>query len=99
LVVEERGRGVPLTVSLGVAAFPELWAAAPGELLALADEALYEAKRHGRNRALLNLGRGRFRGVDGEVVGRSGEEGGDGGDEGGGEEGKTGGVEVPRFFA
>jgi len=99
LVVEERGRGVPLSVSLGVAAFPELWAAAPGELLALADEALYEAKRHGRNRALLNLGRGRFRGVDGKVVGRSGEEGGDGGDEGGGEEGKTGGVEVPRFFA
>lgn len=98
LVIEERGRGVPLTISLGVASFPELWAAAPGELLALADEALYEAKRQGRNRALLNLGRGRFRGVDGTVVGRSGEtKGGD--DDGEGNDGETGEVEVPRFFA
>jgi diguanylate cyclase (GGDEF)-like protein len=66
IVVEERGRSIPLTISLGVAAFPELWASAPGELLALADEALYEAKERGRNRALLNLGRGRYRSVDGD---------------------------------
>lgn len=84
LIVEERGEGVPLSVSLGVAAFPELWAAAPGELLALADEALYEAKRRGRNRALLNLGRGRFRTPEGEVLG------------GGGEDGPP---EAPRIFA
>lgn len=96
LVIEERGRGVPLTVSVGVASFPELWAAAPGELLALADEALYEAKGRGRNRALLNLGRGRFRTVTGEVVSKGGEKD-EGGDDGGG--GEAGDVEVPRFFA
>jgi len=72
LVVEERGQGIPLTVSLGVAAFPELWASAPGELLALADEALYEAKRRGRNRALLNRGRGRYREPGGDEVGGDG---------------------------
>ncbi len=83
LAVEEGGRRIELTVSLGVASFPELWAAAPGELLALADEALYEAKRQGRNRCLLNLGRGRFLAVGGEVVG-------------GGAEGP---VEAPRIFA
>lgn len=72
LVLEERGEAIPLTVSLGVAAFPELWASAPGELLALADEALYEAKNRGRNRALLNLGRGRYREPGGEEVGGEG---------------------------
>jgi diguanylate cyclase (GGDEF)-like protein len=84
LVVEERGEGLPLTLSLGVASFPELWAAAPGELLALADQALYEAKERGRNRALLNLGQGRFRTPGGEVLG----------------EGEGGGPpEAPRIFA
>ncbi len=84
LLVEDRAQPIRLTVSLGVASFPELWAAAPGELLALADEALYEAKRRGRNRCLLNLGRGRFRGASGEVVGGDGE---------------GGPVEAPRIFA
>ncbi len=67
--MEADGEPVPLTVSLGVAAFPELWASAPGEMLALADEALYEAKRRGRNRALLCLGRGRYREAGGGEVG------------------------------
>jgi diguanylate cyclase (GGDEF)-like protein len=72
LDVEERGQAIPLSVSLGVAAFPELWASAPGELLALADEALYEAKHRGRNRVLLNLGRGRYRQVGGDEIGGEG---------------------------
>jgi diguanylate cyclase (GGDEF)-like protein len=87
LSVEAGGEPVPLTVSAGVAAFPELFASSPGELLALADEALYEAKRRGRNRALLNLGRGRYREVG---------EGEDRADGGGGEERP---VVAPRIFA
>ncbi|MFP3941906.1 MAG: diguanylate cyclase, partial [Thermoanaerobaculia bacterium] len=83
LVVEEEGRSVPLTASVGAAAFPELWASAPGELLALADEALYAAKRHGRDRALLNLGRGRFREPGGGELGDD----------------PDGPVEAPRIFA
>lgn len=69
LEVEAEGAALPLSVSLGVAAFPELWASSPGELLALADEALYEAKRRGRNRALQNLGRGRYREPGGDELG------------------------------
>jgi diguanylate cyclase (GGDEF)-like protein/PAS domain S-box-containing protein len=48
-------RGAPLgavTVSIGVAMFPEQ-GAVPEALIQRADEALYEAKRTGRNRALL----------------------------------------------
>ena len=52
---------IPLTLSLGVASFPELHIKTASELLLLADEALYEAKKRGRNRALLNLGRQAFR--------------------------------------
>lgn len=45
-----------ITISVGVAAFPELATATPGALFAAADEALYEAKRTGRNRVLMKQG-------------------------------------------
>jgi diguanylate cyclase (GGDEF)-like protein len=59
---------VPLTLSAGVACFPDLYVKTAGELLLFADEALYEAKRQGRNRCLLNLGQGRFLDVAGTVL-------------------------------
>lgn len=65
---EVAGRQVPLSVSLGVAAYPELHVKAGKELLILADEALMEAKRRGRNRSLLHLGRGRFQTAAGEAL-------------------------------
>lgn len=70
LVVD--GHTIPLTLSSGVAAFPELYVAQAEELLVLADEALYEAKDRGRNRCLLLVGPGRFRTVDGNELTREG---------------------------
>jgi diguanylate cyclase (GGDEF)-like protein len=58
---------VPLTLSAGVACFPELHIKTAAELILFADEALYEAKRGGRNRCLLDLGQGRYLDVDGVV--------------------------------
>jgi diguanylate cyclase (GGDEF)-like protein len=44
---------LPVTVSVGVAALPESKVQSPAELIAEADEALYEAKKTGRNRVCL----------------------------------------------
>jgi len=59
---------IPLTLSAGVAAFPELHVKTAGELLLLADGALYEAKRQGRNLSLLDLGHGRYQDGQGRLV-------------------------------
>jgi two-component system cell cycle response regulator len=52
MVVEHDGAPIPVTVSLGVAGFPEV-ADGSERLIAIADEALYEAKAGGRNRVVL----------------------------------------------
>jgi two-component system cell cycle response regulator len=53
---ESDGQRVPLTISVGVAAHPDLAVENAAQLIAGADEALYEAKRGGRNRVLLKHG-------------------------------------------
>jgi diguanylate cyclase (GGDEF)-like protein len=49
---EHQGAFLPITISVGVASFPETNAANGAELIAAADAALYEAKRSGRNRVV-----------------------------------------------
>ncbi len=63
------GRRIELRISAGVAAYPELYVDSGKELLLLADEALYEAKRRGRDRCLLHLGRRRYQLPGGKVLG------------------------------
>jgi diguanylate cyclase (GGDEF)-like protein len=53
---EHEGVRIPVTISVGVAAYPELPIENATQLIAAADEALYEAKRGGRNRVLLKHG-------------------------------------------
>ena len=50
---EHEGTRMPITISVGVAAYPDLPIETAAQLIAGADEALYEAKRGGRNRVLL----------------------------------------------
>ncbi len=68
LRLESEGRSIPLTLSCGVAAFPELHIKTASELLLLADGALYEAKRQGRNLALHCLGHGHYRDPGGREI-------------------------------
>jgi diguanylate cyclase (GGDEF)-like protein len=51
-VTEHNGTRLSVTVSLGVAGFPETPVRGPEELIAAADGALYEAKASGRNRVV-----------------------------------------------
>lgn len=67
-------RRIALRISAGVAAFPELYANSGDEVLDLADEALYEAKRQGRNLALLNLGLKCYRSGEGDLIEGEGSE-------------------------
>lgn len=62
------GTPIPLRLSAGVAAYPELQVKEGKDLLVLADEALIEAKKRGRNRSLLNLGRDRFQTSRGKIL-------------------------------
>ena len=53
LPIQYEGEAIPLTMSVGVAAFPEVEAQNPMDLVDAADKALYRAKRGGRNRVCL----------------------------------------------
>jgi len=55
---EHEGTRMQITISVGVAASPDLPVETPEQLIAAADEALYQAKRTGRNRVLLKHGPG-----------------------------------------
>jgi two-component system cell cycle response regulator len=55
---EHEGVRMTITISVGVAAHPDLPVETASHLIAAADEALYEAKRSGRNRVVLKHGPG-----------------------------------------
>ena len=62
------GDRLTLTMSVGVAAAPELAVKSADDLLHLADQALYTAKHLGRNLCLLDTGQGRLRTAAGDLV-------------------------------
>ncbi|MDQ1346652.1 MAG: hypothetical protein QG573_21, partial [Acidobacteriota bacterium] len=62
------GEPIALTMSVGIAAAPELAVKSADDLLHLADQALYTAKHLGRNLCLLDTGQGRLRTAAGDVV-------------------------------
>jgi diguanylate cyclase (GGDEF)-like protein len=68
LPFEVEGQRVQLTMSAGVASFPDLYIKSAAELILFADEALYEAKRRGRNCCLLDVGQGKYLDVEGQVL-------------------------------
>lgn len=53
------GQRLPITVSVGLSGLPDATIKSPAELIAAADEALYEAKRGGRNQVKIHRPRSR----------------------------------------
>jgi diguanylate cyclase (GGDEF)-like protein len=68
LPFEVEGQRVQLTFSAGVACFPDLYIKSAAELILFADEALYEAKRRGRNRCLFDVGQGKYLDIEGNLL-------------------------------
>jgi two-component system cell cycle response regulator len=53
LPIDMQGRRIPITVSIGIAAVPELDTDLAADLVNAADRALYRAKTHGRNQVVV----------------------------------------------
>jgi diguanylate cyclase (GGDEF)-like protein len=58
MVQEHEGKAIKVTMSFGLAFFPPKSKLSKDELIKLADRALYEAKRRGRNRVCVNADSG-----------------------------------------
>ena len=67
--IEHDGHSIHVTLSAGIASFPELYVESCNELLMVADQALYAAKERGRNRCLAAIGSGSYRTPGGGVIG------------------------------